>query len=123
MPKSKNRVKKNGKRKISKKRIVRQQNKGWDGKGGYTKTDGEGNTLCFNKRHKLMKTLYKEPLQEGEILSLDTVWKIGSTVAGKTVQEIIDWHPPYLEYWITQGVELTEEATNYLKSKIVSNGD
>ena len=117
MPKSKKRIKRRGKAKKYRKPIT---DKGWDGKGGYTKTDGQSNLCYYDRNHKLQKI---EPSKSSElpklkVLSLDYVWEIGTVVGGKTVKEIIDWHPPYLEYWLGQlELSLDEEATAYLITK------
>ena len=115
MPKSKNNRKGKPRKKVY--RTQQKEPKGWDGKGGYTKTDGQSNTCYYDKNHNLKRIEPHVP-PESEEFGLETVWTIGSTVAGKTIREIIDWHPPYLDYWIKQGIKLTEGATNYLNLKI-----
>lgn len=116
MPVSKKRLKR---RKKGKKHQRKPQNadKGWDGKGGYTKTDGQSNLCYYDRNHKLQKIEPSKPseLPKLKVLSLDYVWEIGTVVRGKTVKEIIDWQPPYLEYWLGQlELSLDEEATDYL---------
>lgn len=121
MPKSKKRLKKNGRRQPTKRRKPPTAvDKGWDGRGGYTKTDGESNLCYYDRNHNLQKIEPSKPseLPTLKVLSLDYVWRVGTTVGGKTVKEIIDWHPRYLEYWLGQlELSLDEEATAYLITK------
>lgn len=114
MPKSK-------KRKGAKKHTPKHKKENsWDGKGGYTKTDGEGNVLFFSKRHVLKHTVPTG--DKVEPLKLTDKWGLG--IHSETVlKDLINIHPPYVWYWVNQGVSITEEALDYLLLKQAERKD
>lgn len=115
MPKSKQKLKKNGRRPKKKQRSKSNLRavRGWDGRGGYSKTDGEGNTLYFDARHRLQKIIYATTNPVEVPLALGDTWRIGSTVSGWTVKEVMEWRWQYIDYWLGQGYSLDATAQEY----------